>query len=132
MHKIGIANCAGFIREAQTLSKKLRAQGFDVFAVSCKVGAIPKVEIEISARCEEQGVNLCNSILQAQILNDKKTELNIVLGFCVGHDSLFYKYSQALCTTLVAKDRSTGHNPVVPIYLTETYFKRLFRKGNPL
>jgi len=41
----------------------------------------------------------------------------------VGHDSMFYKYSDALVTTLVAKDRVTGHSPAAAIYCAEGYFK---------
>jgi len=35
------------------------------------------------------------------------SEFNIVLGLCVGHDSLFFKFSKGLATTLVAKDASS-------------------------
>lgn len=42
---------------------------------------------------------------------------------CVGHDSFFYKYSDALVTTLIAKDRVLAHNPVGAIYCAEGYFK---------
>ena len=38
-------------------------------------------------------------------LNKEETDLNILVGLCVGHDSLFYKYSKAPVTTLVVKDR---------------------------
>ena len=72
------------------------------------------------------GENMCNPILQAKILNEAKTELNIVVGLCVGHDSLFYKYSDALVTTAVTKDRVTGHNPVAAIYGADFYFKKRF------
>ena len=34
---------------------------------------------------------MCNPIAQAQLLNRAQTQLNICLGLCVGHDSLFYK-----------------------------------------
>ena len=42
---------------------------------------------------------MCNPILQAKLLNRAKTDLNVVIGLCVGHDSLFYKYAEALTTT---------------------------------
>ena len=61
-----------------------------------------------------------------------QTQLNIVFGLCVGHDSLFYKYSDAICTTLVAKDRVTGHNPVVPLYQLQSYYKRLMEEPVPV
>ncbi|MCP4711922.1 MAG: DUF1847 domain-containing protein, partial [Planctomycetes bacterium] len=42
--------------------------------------------------------------------------LNVLCGLCVGHDSIFYKASEAPVTTLIAKDRVLGHNPVAAIY----------------
>ncbi|MEZ4527485.1 MAG: DUF1847 domain-containing protein [Desulfobacterales bacterium] len=45
---------------------------------------------------------------QAMVLNQESTELNVMLGLCVGHDSLFLKYAKALCTVLVVKDRVLG------------------------
>ena len=38
--------------------------------------------------------------------------MNFLVGLCVGHDSLFIKYSEAPRTTLVTKDRVLAHNPV--------------------
>ena len=40
----------------------------------------------------------------------------------MGHDSLFYRHCEAPVTTLVAKDRVTGHNPVAAIYCADGYF----------
>ncbi|NLK96302.1 MAG: DUF1847 domain-containing protein [Clostridiales bacterium] len=123
--KIGIATCVGLISETRTLAKILRSHGFEVYGVACKVGAIPKTDVGIDKACLEVGVNTCNPILQAKILNKEKTDLNIVMGLCVGHDSLFYKYSEALVTTLVAKDRVMGHNPVAAIYTANSYYSKL-------
>lgn len=47
-----------------------------------------------------------------------------VMGLCVGHDSLFYKYSDAL-VTLIAKDRVMGHNPAAALYTSNSYYKGL-------
>ncbi len=47
----------------------------------------------------------------------------------MGHDSLFFKYSEAMTTVLVAKDRVTGHNPVAALYTSSTYYARLMRPG---
>lgn len=55
------------------------------------------------------GNNMCNPILQA--LEEAGTDFNVVIGLCVGHNSLFYKYSKAPVTTLIMKDRVSGHNP---------------------
>ena len=67
----------------------------------------------------------CNPVLQAQLLNKEGTELNIVMGLCVGHDSLFYKHSKAVTTTLVVKDRVLVHNPVMALYTAEGYYEYL-------
>lgn len=122
MKKLGIATCVGLIRESRTLANILRHHGFEVYGIACKAGVQKKADLGIPERCNEIGENICNPILQAKVLNAEKTDLNIVMGLCVGHDSLFYKYSEALVTTLVAKDRVLGHNPVAALYTADTYY----------
>lgn len=68
---------------------------------------------------------MCNPIAQALILNRVGTELNIVLGLCVGHDTLFIMYSKAPVTYLAVKDRVTGHNPLAAIYARNYFRARL-------
>lgn len=122
--KIGIATCVGLIRETRMLTKILRHNGFEVYGVACKVDAQPKVSLGISEEYSAVGANICNPIMQATLLNEAGTDLNIVMGLCVGHDSLFYKYAKGLTTTMVVKDRVTGHNPVAVIYNSEFYYKK--------
>ena len=105
------------------LTKILRINGFEVVGAVCKAGATPKVEIGIPQECDAVGVNMCNPVLQAELLNDAGTELNLIMGLCVGHDSLFIKHSNALCTSVVTKDRVLGHNPAAAIYCADSYFK---------
>ena len=102
-HRIGIANCIGLIREARIFARILRANGFEAYSVICKVAGQPKTSMGIPAQCESIGAAMCNPILQARLLNEAHTDLNVVIGLCVGHDSLFYKYSDAYVTTLVTK-----------------------------
>ncbi len=123
--KIGIATCLGLIEESRTLAKILRVNGFEVVGSVCKTGATPKVDIGIPADCEAVGVNMCNPVLQAELLNDAKTDLNLIVGLCVGHDSLFIKHSNALCTSVITKDRVLGHNPAAALYTSGMYYKRL-------
>ena len=130
--RIGVATCLGVLQEAKLLTQVLRARGFEVYTVSCKVGAVKKTELGLPECCDICGMNICNPVLQAKLLNQHQTQLNIVFGLCVGHDSLFYKYSDAICTTLVAKDRVTGHNPVVPLYQLQSYYKRLMEEPVPV
>lgn len=121
--KIGIATCVGLIRESRVLARILREHGFEVYGIGCKIGTMKKVDMGIPASCENTGRNICNPVLQAELLNQADTDLNIVVGLCVGHDSLFYKYSDALTTTLVVKDRVLGHNPVAALYQADGYYK---------
>jgi len=134
--KIGIAFCDGLRGEAETLSTILERRGFDVVSVCCKAGGIPKERIGI--KDEEKIVSkfrgpgnwesMCSPISQAEILNDEGTEFNVLVGLCVGHDSLFFKYSQAPVTVLVAKDRVFGHNPVAGLYLSPSVYYRKLRR----
>jgi len=132
--KLGIAFCDGLRGEAKTLTKILENRGFDVVSVCCKAGAIPKETIGIT---EEQKINgpgsfetMCSPITQAEILNSEETEFNIVVGLCVGHDSLFFKYAHAPTTVLIAKDRVFGHNPAAALYLSGSYYRKLLRKDS--
>lgn len=123
--KIGIASCVGLLRESSILASIFRVHGFKVYGVACKVGVQKKVDVGIPEKCNGIGENMCNPILQAKLLNAEKTDLNVVMGLCVGHDSLFYKYSAALVTTCVTKDRVLGHNPVAALYTADSYYKKL-------
>ncbi len=129
--KIGIATCAGLIEEAKIFAAILEAKGLEYYSAICKVGSVDKTEIGI---LEEEKVrpggheSMCNPILQARILNYHQTDLNVLIGLCVGHDSLFNKYSEALVTTLVTKDRVTGHNPVAALYTAHSYYGRMLKE----
>ena len=125
---LGIASCIGLIREARILQEILEANGFEVDSVCCKVGSIDKEKIGLKDAEKirpGQYESLCNPVGQAMLLSKAGTELNIVVGLCVGHDSLFFKHSEAPVTVLVAKDRVTGHNPVAALYTSQSYYKRL-------
>jgi uncharacterized metal-binding protein len=130
--KLGIAFCAGLFNEALSLQRILEAQGFEVVSVVCKVGATPKETIGIK---DEEKVrigrfeSMCSPIVQAAILNEEKTDFNILVGLCVGHDSLFFRYSNAMTTVLVTKDRVLAHNPAAALYTTGTYYARMLRPG---
>ncbi len=97
--RLGVAFCAGLHAEARTLADILEAQGFDVVSVVCKVGATPKEAIGL--------------------LDGEKVRVGV--GLCVGHDSLFLKYSNALCTVLVAKDRVLAHAPAAALHTAGSY-----------
>lgn len=127
--KVGLAFCKGLRKEAKVAADILREHGLEVVSVICKTGGIDKTEAGIGEQMKLHPGEfdpMCNPILQAKLLNEQKTEFNIALGLCVGHDSLLYKYSDALVTTLVAKDRVLAHNPVGALYQADGYCKRRF------
>jgi uncharacterized metal-binding protein len=132
VNRIGIAYCIGLKREATTLAKIYRTNGFEVTSVCCKSGSIPKEEIGLKdSEKIRPGTyeSVCNPIGQAMIMNEEGTGLNVIVGLCVGHDSLFIKHSEALVTCLVAKDRVLAHNPVGALYTSESYYnKKLYKK----
>jgi uncharacterized metal-binding protein len=64
-----------------------------IVSVACKVGRTPKETIGV--RDEEkirigQFESMCSPIAQAMILDEEKTDFNILVGLCVGHDSQSY------------------------------------------
>ena len=127
-HHIGLAFCGGLIKEARVVNKILETNGFKVTSVMCKAGCVDKGYLGITDAEKKKGPgheSMCNNITQALVMNMAETEFNIVLGLCVGHDSLFMQYSNAPCTVLAAKDRVTGNNPLQPIYLYDSYFDYL-------
>jgi len=104
--KIGIAHCISFTRQTARLVEILEKE-FKVVTVDCKVGRVPKSEL-----CGEGWGAACNPIVQAEVLNDAQTDMNIVMGLCVGHDMLFTKYSKAPSTTLLIKDEVYNNEPI--------------------
>jgi uncharacterized metal-binding protein len=131
--KLGVAFCGGLTSEAKALCEILEKQGFEIAAVSCKVGGIPKERLGLrddeKARIGEFEP-MCNPIAQAKILNNAGTDFNVMLGLCIGHDSLFLKYIEGLTTVFAVKDRVTGHNPMAALYTSGSYYQRLTRKKN--
>lgn len=123
--RLGLAFCIGLSKEAEIIEKIL-SKDFEVISVCCKVGGINKKDFGLPHIDESRFETTCDPIGQAKILNKKKTDLNIIVGLCVGHDMLFTKYSKAFVTTLVTKDRVLAHNPLGVIY--SGYYKRKFEK----
>ncbi|MCF6178334.1 MAG: DUF1847 domain-containing protein [Geopsychrobacter sp.] len=126
--KIGIATCIGLLDESSRLADILTAQDLQPISVCCKAGSLDKLKLGLK---EDEKVRpgtfepACNPIAQAQVLNEQQTDMNLIVGLCVGHDMLFAKHSKAPVSTLVAKDRVTGHNPAAVLYGQNFYYKRL-------
>ena len=74
---LGIAFCIGFTDEAATLQDLLKTR-FDVSSVCCKVCGLSKDEFRLKKVREVAVEKMCNPIGQAEILNQEKTDLNIL------------------------------------------------------
>jgi uncharacterized metal-binding protein len=121
--RLGIAFCVGLSAEAERIHTVL-AQHFEVYSVCCKVCALPKREYGLKTVRDDPDEVMCNPVGQAMILNGENTDLNLIVGLCMGHDIAFSKYSEAPVSTLVVKDRVLTHNPCGAIY-SRYYMRRL-------
>lgn len=113
--RLGLAFCIALAKEAELVSAVLK-QHFKVDSACCKIAGMNKDEHGMAKIKPDQMEVVCNPIGQARILNRANTELNIMLGLCVGHDILFQKYSEAPVTVLAVKDRVMAHNPLAMLH----------------
>lgn len=111
MERVGVAFCKGLQKEGKAIHKFLEDRGVEVYSVVCGNGGIDRGELGIEKNSDIFEIS-CNPLGQGSVLNKSKTELNIAVGLCVGHDMLFNKYSEAPVTTLLVKDRVNSHNPL--------------------
>ncbi len=122
--KVGLVFCIGLAEEAKLIAKIFK-QHFRVASVCCRMTGIDKDKnkhlVKIS---DDKFETSCNPIGQAKMLNKLKTEINVQLGLCVGHDMLFYKYSDAPVTVLAVKDRMLANNPLGVVY--SSYMRKKF------
>jgi len=102
---IGIANCTAFLKEADKLQEILTQEGFQVEKVHCKYGKVQFDDLVPGYK----GVS-CNPAGQAKYLEEKGTQLNIMMGLCLGHDMIFNARSKAPVTPLIVKDRKLKHH----------------------
>ncbi|NMB35161.1 MAG: DUF1847 domain-containing protein [Firmicutes bacterium] len=124
---LGVVFCLGLEKEARILCTLLRKY-FTVSSVCCRICGVPKEDLGLKKRDPHKQEIICNPLMQAKVLEDEHTELNIIAGLCLGHDILFTKYSHAPVTTLIVKDRLLAHNPVGAIY-SRYYTSRIERGG---
>lgn len=122
--RVGIAFCIDLLEATQTLASVL-GRFVEVVPVCCKIGGHPIPGLAKDDR--EEGLAglpavACNPLLQAQVLNEAGTDLNVIVGLCVGVDCVFTVASQAPVTTLFVKDRSLANNPIGAVY-SEYYLR---------
>jgi uncharacterized metal-binding protein len=126
--RIGLAFCIGLTMEAKIVEEILTGYGFEVVSMCCKAGNSSKDILGISDDEKiYKGTDeaMCNPIFQAKALTHEQVDFNILLGLCVGHDSLFLQFTDIPTTVLAVKDRVTGHNPLAAIYQSESYYKKI-------
>ncbi|MBP2625935.1 MAG: hypothetical protein H6Q68_646 [Firmicutes bacterium] len=114
-HSIGVAFCMGLAQEAKYIVQYLE-KFFTVHSACCKICGISKTEFNLEQIKAGKFEAICNPAVQAKVLNEAKTDLNFIVGLCVGHDMIFTRCSAAPVSTLVAKDRVLCHNPLGAIY----------------
>jgi uncharacterized metal-binding protein/predicted Fe-Mo cluster-binding NifX family protein len=110
-HKhLGLAFCSDLFPEAETVEQLLRRY-FRVTSVCCRLGEVLEEE-----PAEAPGDARCNPFAMAQLLNEAGTDLNALLGLCVGTDVVFSRLSHAPTTTLFVRDRLLANNPVAAVH----------------
>ncbi|GFK93154.1 hypothetical protein NNJEOMEG_00985 [Fundidesulfovibrio magnetotacticus] len=126
---LGLAFCIGLRKEAEVVHRVFETNGFRVASVACKAGAAPKSALGLEA-CDQVDPNaaretMCNPVFQARALDASGSQFNVLLGLCVGHDSLLLKEAKAPCTVLAVKDRLLGHNPLAAVHQIDAYYRYL-------
>ncbi len=122
--KLGLAFCIGLQDESELVLSRLSVD-FDVVSVCCKACGVSKDELDLPKIHGDGFEAACNPVGQALLLDEEGTDLNVILGLCLGHDVLFTKHSTAPVTTIAVKDRVLAHNPLGAIY------SRYYRKTWP-
>lgn len=127
--RLGVAFCED-LREPATILTRVLRRFFEVVPVGCKVhredsGDGPDLDGIAARRHYGSGAPVrqhygsevpCDPQAVADILNLRNTDLNVLVGFCVGADSVFTKGSQAPVTTIFVKDKSLANNPIGAVY----------------
>lgn len=109
---IGLAYCWSMEKDVAVIAALMRKHGLRVSAVSCTTGGLAQDEMNEQSSIHKVG---CNPLGQAAQLNAEKVDLVAAIGLCMGHDMMLAKQTDAPTTTLVVKDRTSAHAPLVAI-----------------
>jgi len=124
--RIGLAFCVGLREEARVCTKIFESNGFEISSAICKTGSVEKKAIGVNNQLKpEKFEAMCNPIAQAALLEEAGCQLHVILGLCVGHDTLYFKHAKAPVTVLAVKDRVLAHNPLGAIYASHFYSNKL-------
>jgi len=108
--KIGFAACVAFEAEMAVIRDLFTREGCSVVCAGCQIGSDSAEDRQVP-HLKGYPNEHCNPIAQAEFLNAEGTELNFIVGLCLGHDILFTRYAKAPVSTLIVKDRMTANNP---------------------
>ncbi len=117
--RIGVAFCEDLRHPAEILAGVLQ-RFFEVVSVSCRVVGSPNRWKEGDEHTGLDRLDVpeggCDPGTVVGLLNAAKTDLNVLVGFCVGADCIFNRLSEAPVTTLFVKDKSLANNPIGAVY----------------
>lgn len=114
--KVGFAVCVAFGMEMDVIRRLFEQAEVEVFCAGCQIGRSSATDRGLSHLEAYPDNSTCNPIAQAEILNKADTQLNYIIGLCMGHDILFTRYSNAPVSTLIVKDRLLGNNSAAAVY----------------
>lgn len=127
--RLGLAFCGGLRSEAKIVHEFFEQAGFETLSIMCKAGRVPKSELGIGqdnhVDTQSPAETTCHPVFQAMAANRHKVDFCVLLGLCVGHDSLFIKHAEAPVTVLAVKDRVFGHDPIKAVYQIDHYYRYL-------
>ncbi len=116
--RLGLAFCIGLSDQAEVVSAVFEKGGFEMVSACCMTGGFSSDDVGLPEEDKvyrEGRQPQCNPVGQALLMNKWKTDLNVLVGLCVGDDAIFIKHSAAPVTVLAVKDRVNAHNPLAAI-----------------
>jgi uncharacterized metal-binding protein/predicted Fe-Mo cluster-binding NifX family protein len=112
---LGVAYCVDLKEPTAILTGVLR-RFFDVVPVCCRMGGIVPPGSGTPRDGTWTGETACEPSALAAALNASGSDLNVLVGLCVGTDCIVNRESVAPVTTLFVKDKSLANNPIGAVY----------------
>jgi uncharacterized metal-binding protein/predicted Fe-Mo cluster-binding NifX family protein len=110
IRRVGLAYCWELFGEIEMLVPVL-SRHFTVVPVCCRVGTNGD-----GSPAATRGTSDCRPDLQAALLQEAKTEINVMAGLCIGCDMVFAERSHVPVTALFVRDRVLAHNPMAALH----------------
>lgn len=110
---VGLAFCADLFGETEIIAQLLM-RFVRVTPVCCRV--YTSSSGSTGSPADNGSEQRCNPAEMARILNNARTDLNILIGLCMGSDVIFTQLSHAPVTTLFVKDRLLANNPIAAVH----------------